>query len=218
MANTTNTKSTTTTKTTKQTEAPVVDAEKEALKAQLAEQQKRMEEMMAQMQVLMQAQSQVKTDVASVEDKSKALRNIKFVNMCPGNINLRGTRMHRIEGQYKYKMIPESEAFSVVNNMPETVSSGMVYIDDPEFVHKCDLDEIYRHILSATKLKELLKQNVVDICEVYKGATDQQKQIIVDTISNMVLDGHPVDANVLVKIGELSGKNLIDIEPLDDKE
>ena len=118
MANTTNTKSTTTTKTTKQTEAPVVDAEKEALKAQLAEQQKRMEEMMAQMQVLMQAQSQVKTDTTSIEDKSKALRNIKFINMCPGNINLRGTRMHRIEGQYKYKMIPESEAFSVVNNMP----------------------------------------------------------------------------------------------------
>ena len=209
-----NTKSTTTTKTTKQVETPAVDTEKEQLKAQLAEQQKRMEEMMAQMQ----AQSQVKTDVASAEDKSKALRNIKFINMCPGNINLRGTRMHRIEGQYKYKMIPESEAFSVVNNMPETVSSGMVYIDDPEFVHKCDLDEIYRHILSATKLKELLKQNVVDICEVYKGATDQQKQIIVDTISNMVLDGQPVDANVLVKIGELSGKNLIDIEPLDDKE
>ena len=218
MTNTTNTKSITTTKTTKSIETPVVDKEKEALKAQLAEQQKRMEEMMAQMQVLMQAQSQVKTEAASVEDKSKALRNIKFINMCPGNINLRGTRMHRIEGQYKYKMIPESEAFSVVNNMPETVSSGMVYIDDPEFVHKCDLDEIYRHILSATKLKELLKQNAVDICEVYKGATDQQKQIIVDTISNMVLDGLPVDANVLVKIGELSGKNLIDIEPLDDKE
>ena len=70
--------------------------------------------------------------------------------------------MHRIEGQYKYKMIPESEAFSVVNNMPETVSSGMVYIDDPEFVHKCDLDEIYRHILSATKLKELLKHFSVE--------------------------------------------------------
>ena len=58
---------------------------------------------------------------------------------------------------------------------------------------------------------------LVDICEAYKGATDQQKQIIVDTISNMVLDGHPVDANVLVKIGELSGKNLIDIEPLEEE-
>ena len=49
------------------------------------------------------------------------------------------------------------------------------------------------------------------------SATDQQKQIIVDTISNMVLDGQPVDANVLVKIGELSGKNLIDIEPLEEE-
>lgn len=218
MANTTKSTKTTTKKAEVAETAPiVVDDEKEQLKAQLADQQKKMDELMAQIGVLMKAQAQMKTESTS-DDRAKALRNIKFINMCPGNINLMGTRMHRIEGQYKYKMIPESEAYSVVNNMPEAVSSGMVYIDDAEFVHKCDLDEVYRHILSATDLKDLFTHDVFDICEVYKTATDHQKEIIVDTISNMVLDGKSIDANVLVKIGELSGKNLIDIEPLESKE
>lgn len=206
---------TTTKTTTASKETPIIDKEKEALKAQLAEQQKQMEEMMAQMKVLMQAQSGVKQDESVKPEKS--IRNIKFINLCSGNLNLRGTRFHRIEGQFKYKMIPESEALSIVNNMPETVSSGMVYIADKKFVEDCDLDEIYRNILSDEQLKRLLDNNVEDICEVYKQCSDQQRKIITDMISNMVLEGKHVDANILVKIGELSGKNLIDIEPLEEE-
>lgn len=206
---------TTTKTTTASKETPIIDKEKEALKAQLAEQQKQMEEMMAQMKVLMQAQSGVKQDESVKPEKS--IRNIKFINLCSGNLNLRGTRFHRIEGQFKYKMIPESEALSIVNNMPETVSSGMVYIADKKFVEDCDLDEIYRNILSYEQLKRLLDNNVEDICEVYKQCSDQQRKIITDMISNMVLEGKHVDANILVKIGELSGKNLIDIEPLEEE-
>nr|DAZ67929.1 MAG TPA: hypothetical protein [Caudoviricetes sp.] len=215
MANTTNTKSTTTTKTIKQTETPVVDAEKEQLRAQLAEQQKQMSEMMVQMKVLMQAQADGKK--LDEQKSEKSIRNIKFINLCSGNLNLRGTRFHRIEGQFKYKMIPESEALAVVNNMPETISSGMVYIADKKFVDDCDLDEIYRNILSDEQLKNLLTKNVDDICEIYKQCSDQQKKIITDMIANSVMDGKHVDANVLVKLGELSGKNLIDIEPLEEE-
>lgn len=211
----TTTKSTNITKSVKEAENISVDTEKEQLKAQLAEQQKQMEEMMAQMKVLMQVQSGVKSEDSAKPEKS--IRNIKFINLCPGNLNLRGTRFHRIEGQFKYKMIPESEALSIVNNMPETVSSGMVYIADKKFVEDCDLDEIYRSILSDTQLKNLLDNNVEDICEVYKQCSDQQRKIITDMISNMVLEGKHVDANILVKIGELSGKNLIDIEPLEEE-
>lgn len=216
MTNTTKSTTATSKTTTKKEVTPVVDVEKEQLKVQLAEQQRQMAEMMAQMKVLMQAQADGKK---SDEQKSeKSIRNIKFINLCSGNLNLRGTRFHRIEGQFKYKMIPESEALAVVNNMPETVSSGMVYIADKKFVDDCDLDEIYRNILSDEQLKNLLTKNVDDICEIYKQCSDQQKKIITDMIANSVMDGKHVDANVLVKLGELSGKNLIDIEPLDDKE
>lgn len=219
MANTTN-KSTTTPKTTTKKEVapstPVVDTEKEQLKAQLAEQQKRMEEMMAQMQVLMQAQSNVETPVnATTERKS---RSIKFINLVPGALNLKGTRAHRIEGQFASRMIPESEARVIVNNMPETVSSGMVYIADAEFVKEMELCDAYDNILSDKQLKDILHKNANDVCDIYKNAPEAQKAIIISMIANKCMDGIPVDANILMRLGEISGVDFLDIEPLDDKE
>ena len=220
MANTTNSKSTTTPKTTTKKEVapstPVVDTEKEQLKAQLAEQQKRMEEMMAQMQVLMQAQSNVETPVKTTTERKS--RSIKFINLVPGALNLKGTRAHRIEGQFASRMIPESEARVIVNNMPETVSSGMVYIADAEFVKEMELSDAYDNILSDKQLKDILHKNANDMCDIYQNAPEAQKAIIISMIANKCMDGVPVDANILMRLGELSGVDFLDIEPLDDKE
>ena len=220
MANTTNSKSTTTSKTTTKKEvAPstsIVDTEKEQLKAQLAEQQKRMEEMMAQMQVLMQAQSNVETPVKTTTERKS--RSIKFINLVPGALNLKGTRAHRIEGQFASRMIPESEARVIVNNMPETVSSGMVYIADAEFVKEMELSDAYDNILSDKQLKDILHKNANDVCDIYQNAPEAQKAIIISMIANKCMDGIPVDANILMRLGEISGVDFLDIEPLDDKE
>ena len=220
MANTTSTKSTTTTKTTTKKEVaqiePTVDKENEQLKAQLAEQQKRMEEMMAQMQVLMQAQSNVETSVKETTERKS--RSIKFINLVPGALNLKGTRAHRIEGQFASRMIPESEARVIVNNMPETVSSGMVYIADAEFVKEMELSDAYDNILSDKQLKDILHKNANDVCDIYQNAPEAQKAIIISMIANKCMDGVPVDANILMQLGELSGVDFLDIEPLDDKE
>ena len=220
MANITNSKSTTTPKTTNKKEVasstPVVDTEKEQLKAQLAEQQKRMEEMMAQMQVLMQAQSNVETPVKTTTERKS--RSIKFINLVPGALNLKGTRAHRIEGQFASRMIPESEARVIVNNMPETVSSGMVYIADAEFVKEMELSDAYDNILSDKQLKDILHKNANDVCDIYQNAPEAQKAIIISMIANKCMDGVPVDANILMRLGEISGVDFLDIEPLDDKE
>ena len=220
MANTTNSKSTTTPKTTTKKEVapstPVADTEKEQLKAQLAEQQKRMEEMMAQMQVLMQAQSNVETPVKTTTERKS--RSIKFINLVPGALNLKGTRAHRIEGQFASRMIPESEARVIVNNMPETVSSGMVYIADAEFVKEMELSDAYDNILSDKQLQDILHKNANDVCDIYQNAPEAQKAIIISMIANKCMDGIPVDANILMRLGEISGVDFLDIEPLDDKE
>lgn len=220
MANTTTKSTTTTPKTTTKKEvasaASVVDTEKEQLKVQLAEQQKRMEEMMAQMQVLMQAQSNVETPVKAITERKS--RSIKFINLVPGALNLKGTRAHRIEGQFASRMIPESEARVIVNNMPETVSSGMVYIADAEFVKEMELSDAYDNILSDKQLKDILHKNANDMCDIYQNAPEAQKAIIISMIANKCMDGVPVDANILMRLGELSGVDFLDIEPLDDKE
>lgn len=218
MANTTN-KSTTTipkTATKKETASttPVVDTEKEQLKAQLAEQQKRMEEMMAQMQVLMQAQSNAVTPV----NPSNPNKQITFINLTSGGLNLRGTRMHHIDKQFGSKSVQESEARVIVSNMPNSIAEGYVYIPDNEFLESCNMGGVYDGMLNDEQMKTLLNQDANYVCDVFENATDSQKRIIIDMVSDRQLNGKPVDANILVRLGKLSGVDFLDIEPLDDKE
>ncbi len=217
MANTT--KSTTTTaKTTTKKETvattPVVDTEKEQLKVQLAEQQKRMEEMMAQMQVLMQAQSNSTMPAKSVNSN----KQIVFINMTSGGLNLKGTRMYHIDNQFGTKSVQESEARVIVANMPNTIADGYVYIPDNEFLESCNMGGVYDGMLNDEQMKTLLNQDANYVCGVFENATDSQKRIIIDMVSDKQLNGKPVDANILVRLGKLAGVDFLNIEPLDDKE
>lgn len=218
MANTTNKSTTTTSKTTTKKEvaptAPVVDTEKEQLKAQLAEQQKRMEEMMAQMQVLMQAQRNTVAPVNSANPN----KQIVFINMTAGGLNLKGTRMYHIDNQFGTKSVQESEARVIVANMPNTITSGYVYIPDNEFLESCNMGGVYDGMLNDEQMKTLLNQDANYVCDVFENATDSQKRIIIDMVSDRQLNGKPVDANILVRLGKLTGVDFLDIEPLDDKE
>lgn len=218
MANTTNKSTTTTPKTAAKKEAApttlVVDAEKEQLKAQLAEQQKRMEEMMAQMQVLMQAQSNSITSTKSVNPN----KQIVFINMTSGGLNLKGTRMYHIDNQFGTKSVQESEARVIVANMPNTIADGYVYIPDNEFLESCNMGGVYDGMLNDEQMKTLLNQDANYVCDVFENATDSQKRIIIDMVSDRQLNGKPVDANILVRLGKLAGVDFLDIEPLDDKE
>ena len=218
MANTTNKSTTTTPKTTtKKATAPttpVVDTEKEQLKAQLAEQQKRMEEMMAQMQVLMQAQSNSTTSTKPVNSN----KQIVFINMTSGGLNLKGTRMYHIDNQFGTKSVQESEARVIVANMPNTIAEGYVYIPDNEFLESCNMGGVYDGMLNDEQMKTLLNQDANYVCDVFENATDSQKRIIIDMVSDRQLNGNPVDANILVRLGKLCGVDFLNIEPLDDKE
>lgn len=210
------------TKKVKSTEAEVVETaevtnsaveENEALKAKIAEQEKQMADLMAQIKVMMQAQAA--TNPINIEEK--ATRGIKFISLVPGGLTLKGNRMYHIDKQFGYKMIPESEARAILSNMPNTIASGMVYIADKEFVNKNDLSGVYEEILSDKQLKELLQQNANDVCEIYKQASMAQREIIVDMVVNRKLNGLPIDANIVVEIGKLCGKDLMSITPEEEE-
>ena len=217
MANTTNKSTTATPKTTTKKETapitPVVDTEKEQLKAQLAEQQKRMEEMMAQMQVLMQAQSNSTTSTKLVNSN----KQIVFINMTSGGLNLKGTRMYHIDNQFGAKSVQESEARVIVANMPNTIAEGYVYIPDNEFLESCNMGGVYDGMLNDEQMKTLLNQDANYVCDVFENATDSQKRIIIDMVSDRQLNGNPVDANILVRLGKLAGVDFLDIEPLEEE-
>ena len=180
--------------------------ETDALKAKIAEQEKQMADLMAQIKLMMQAQ-------ASTNSEEKKTRPIKFISLVQGGLTLKGNRLYYIENQFDYKLIPESEAMAIVSNMPNTIAEGLVYIADKDFVSRMELDGVYEEILSDVQLRELLHKSAEDVCEIYQQASPAQKEIIIDMIVNRKMNGLSVDANIVVEISKLCGKDLMSIEP-----
>lgn len=167
---------------------------------------KQMEAMQAQMELL--AKQMAVSNIAITSAK-KPERNIEFINMVPGTLILKGTQIWKIEGQFNSRPFLESEARIIVNNMRNTVRSGLVYIADSDFVKECELESAYTTLLSEEQLKELLVKNFNEVVEIYKTVPKAQQDIIVSMIKERKESGIYIDANILIQIGELCGQDLI---------
>lgn len=174
------------------------------------------DQMKAQMETLMQMM--VMGGIGGKQESKKEEKYITFVNMTKGKFVLKGSSYYTIDEQFGTRRFIEREARMIVNNMPQSVRDGKVYILDSDFVKDCELEDVYVDLLSNKQMKELLTKEPSYVAEVYKNANKAQKQIIVDMIENKKLNGEDVDANILLQIGQLSGKNLIEIAPIADED
>lgn len=177
-------------------------SENEALKAQIAE-------MKAQMELMAQMMANKSNEPIR---PAKNDRMITFVNLTNGTAVLRGNQNWALEGRYASRAFLEREARIIVNNMPNMIRSGMVYITDADFVKENDLADAYVNMLSDTDMKSLLAQDAKNVIDVYKNVSDNQKQIIIDMIIEQRKAGAKIDGNILTELGELCGKDLVHIE------
>lgn len=177
-------------------------SENEVLKAQIAEMKAQME-LMAQMMA-----NKSNEPVHSIKND----RMITFVNLTNGTAVLRGNQNWALEGRYASRAFLEREARIIVNNMPNMIRSGMVYITDADFVQENDLADAYVNMLSDTDMRSLLAQDAKNVIDVYKNVSDNQKQIIIDMIIEQRKAGVKIDGNILTELGELCGKDLVHIE------
>lgn len=177
-------------------------SENEVLKAQIAE-------MKAQMELMAQMMANKSNEPVH---STKNDRMITFVNLTNGTAVLRGNQNWALEGRYASRAFLEREARIIVNNMPNMIRSGMVYITDADFVKENDLADAYVNMLSDTDMKSLLAQDAKNVIDVYKNVSDNQKQIIIDMIIEQRKAGAKIDGNILTELGELCGKDLVHIE------
>lgn len=194
----------------------LVDEEKELLKEKLASQEKEMSDLKAQMEMLLKSLSNKEEKNESKTKNNK--KTIKFINMTTGGFTIRGTRLYHLDKQFDFQVFSESEARVIVNNMPNSIANGQLYIADHNFVEECELDYIYESLIDDKTLKDLLNKSSEDVCEIYKNASDSQKKIIVDMVTEKQINEEKVDANVLVDLGKLCGIDFMKIEPLEKEE
>ena len=198
------TKKTTTTSTT---EKPETDS-------RIAEQANEIAELKAQIALLMKAQK-ASTQTTTVESTPKKKKNVTIINLFAGGLTVKGNSYYHFEKQFDKRAFSEAEATAIVNNMPNAAREGIFYITDAQFVEDNDLSDAYENMIDDVKMKTILSLDANSVLVLYKNASEAQKTIIENMIVNGRLNGEPLDANVLVELGKITGKNYMEIDTMD---
>lgn len=207
MATATTKKTTTATTTTSTTEKPETDS-------RIAEQANEIAELKAQIALLMKAQK-ASTQTTTVESTPKKKKNVTIINLFAGGLTVKGNSYYHFDKQFDKHAFSEAEATAIVNNMPNAAREGIFYITDAQFVEDNDLSDAYENMIDDVKMKTILSLDANSVLVLYKNASEAQKTIIENMIVNGRLNGEALDANILVELGKITGKNYMEIETMD---
>ena len=207
MATATTKKTTTATTTTSTTEKPETDS-------RIAEQANEIAELKAQIALLMKAQK-ASTQTVAVESTLKKKKNVTIINLFAGGLTVKGNSYYHFDKQFDKRAFSEAEATAIVNNMPNAAREGIFYITDAQFVEDNDLSDAYENMIDDVKMKTILSLDANSVLVLYKNASEAQKTIIENMIVNGRLNGESLDANVLVELGKITGKNYMEIDTMD---
>lgn len=207
MATATTKKTTTVTTATNTIEKPETDS-------RIVEQANEIAELKAQIALLMKAQK-ASAQNAPVEPTPKKKKNITIINLFAGGLTVKGNSYYHFDKQFDKRAFSEAEATAIVNNMPNAAREGIFYITDAQFVEDNDLSDAYENMIDDVKMKTILSLDANSVLVLYKNASEAQKTIIENMIVNGRLNGESLDANVLVELGKITGKNYMEIDTMD---
>ena len=207
MATATTKKTTTATTATSTIEKPETDS-------RIAEQANEIAELKAQIALLMKAQK-ASTQTTTVEPTPKKKKNVTIINLFAGGLTVKGNSYYHFDKQFDKRAFSEAEATAIVNNMPNAAREGIFYITDAQFVEDNDLSDAYENMIDDVKMKTILSLDANSVLVLYKNASEAQKTIIENMIVNGRLNGEALDANILVELGKITGKNYMEIETMD---
>ena len=208
MANTI-TKKTTAEKATVEAPTKDTDARIKAQEQEIAELKKMISDMLAA--------QKAKPDMADVNSVKPRKKNITIINLFPGGLTVKGNKHHHFTKQFDTYVCSETEARAIVLNMPNAAREGIFYITDAEFVEENDLDGAYESLLNDAQIRSILTLDANAVLVAYKNATDAQRKIIEGMIINGRLNGEEIDANILMKLGQLTGQNYLEIEKMEQE-
>ena len=182
--------------------------------SRIVEQANEIAELKAQIALLMKAQK-ASTQTVAVEPTPKKKKNVTIINLFAGGLTVKGNSYYHFDKQFDKRAFSEAEATAIVNNMPNAAREGIFYITDAQFVEDNDLSDAYENMIDDVKMKTILSLDANSVLILYKNASEAQKTIIENMIVNGRLNGEPLDANVLVELGKITGKNYMEIETMD---
>lgn len=204
----------TTTKKTATATTATSTIEKPETDSRIIEQANEIAELKAQIALLMNMQK-ASAQTTTVESAPKKKKNVTIINLFAGGLTVKGNSYYHFDKQFDKRAFSEAEATAIVNNMPNAAREGIFYITDAQFVEDNDLSDAYENMIDDVKMKTILSLDANSVLVLYKNASEAQKTIIENMIVNGRLNGESLDANVLVELGKITGKNYMEIDTMD---
>jgi hypothetical protein len=137
---------------------------------------------------------------------------IEVVSLCNDKLNL-NTKNHGEGNRYSFEEFGETKniMFSEIAQIKETqrnfARKGYFFVNNVAAVRMLGLEEDYKKILSAEKIKEILA-NSLDSDKLLKSANVGQQGIIANMLIGMLVEGRDVDMNLVRKVSDISGVDI----------
>lgn len=200
-----------TTETTNVQDIESITKENNELKAQMSQMQE-------QMNTLLQKFAMLNLSGQSFSQQDKDIDVVSLVNatlLISTNGRSDG-KVYKFTKQFESQPIPESDLKEIVRAMPRTAREGYFYILDSDFVRNNGLSSSYRNILTQTEMANIFSLNSKEFMEKYNYVSDAQKKIIENMLINKRLMNEDVDANIMLALQKVTGRNYMEIEPLEN--
>lgn len=176
---------------------------------------KQLEEMQARLDALAKENKELKEHTTEdTETEINSDTDISVVSLTVGKLvistlgNGLGT-VYRFEEFGQVQDIPFGDLKDIVKNKPKFARGGAYYIANKDAVKKLRLTKDYENIISDEMFENLLNQNSSVVIDAYKTAPKFQQEQVVSLIEEKLENKVEIDANILMKIGKLCGKDFI---------
>ena len=201
-----------TTKEIKETKEINKDAEIEELKNTVAM-------LMKQMNAITTTPNEITKDSKyGIDD------DIEVISQCDGELNLRLGRIgDNDKDVYTFKEFGEVQAIpfgdlkEIVKFNKSFAENGVFYVNDEKAVKQLKLEKYYKRLINVKDMEGIFKKEPKDFVETFKLASKGQQNTIVQLIMNKLYDKQEIDANILIEIGTICGKDLLKVQQ-DNKE
>lgn len=188
------------------------DVQIEQLQKQVDEQRQQIDELLS---TLKQSAFGFVPNSPTNSDDIKADEEVLIVSLMPNRLNLvgdGGVVFLTFNEMYEEQYIDYATLKEIVRTNRQMAKNGRFYIVDERVVNKLRLKNDYKSILTPEQLKTLISQDVNKAVSLYELANNRQKTIIIEMVKQAKFNGKEVDYNLLKRLEELSGIELVDAE------
>jgi hypothetical protein len=195
-----------------------IDVSKEVVQDATQELLKKFEELQKQLAEL-KAENDALKDNTQVEDNDNTEEltsdtDITVISQTVGKLvistegNGVGT-VYRFEEFGEVQDIPFGDLKDIVKNKPRFAKEGAYFICNPQAVKKLRLGNQYKNLIDDKTFVNLFDKDAKTIIALYESAPKMQQEQVVSLIQDRLDNGLEVDGNVLIKIGQLCGRDFI---------